>query len=159
MSSCLFLKSYYIKFIQILGIVKKSEMSSKSLTNCSNFAALSWIKFSCGASDPCLNGGTCRDGEQSFTCECPTGFTGTTCESLDACASSPCFSGATCINHPGYQYTCACSPQYTGLHCESHDACGSLPCLNGGTCVDDGKGSHWCLCDINMSGDNCEIVL
>ena len=41
LSSCLFLNSNYMKFIQILGIVKKSEMSSKSLTNYSNVSGLS----------------------------------------------------------------------------------------------------------------------
>ena len=31
------------------------------------------------ASTPCLNGGTCTDGVNTFTCECVTGYTGTTC--------------------------------------------------------------------------------
>ena len=29
---------------------------------------------------PCLNGGTCVDGEFSFTCDCESGFTGDKCE-------------------------------------------------------------------------------
>ena len=31
-------------------------------------------------SKPCLNGGTCVDGPDSYTCNCPSGFTGSDCE-------------------------------------------------------------------------------
>ena len=31
------------------------------------------------ASHPCLNGGTCADGINTFTCTCAAGFNGTTC--------------------------------------------------------------------------------
>lgn len=30
---------------------------------------------------PCLNGGTCTDGVSYFSCDCPVGFCGTTCDS------------------------------------------------------------------------------
>ena len=30
--------------------------------------------------DSCLNGGTCEDGINSFTCQCAEGFDGPTCE-------------------------------------------------------------------------------
>ena len=32
------------------------------------------------ASDPCLNGGICNDGNGHFTCTCPGGFYGSRCE-------------------------------------------------------------------------------
>lgn len=32
------------------------------------------------ASSPCLNGGSCVDGVQSFTCQCAPGYTGVLCE-------------------------------------------------------------------------------
>ena len=32
------------------------------------------------ASNRCLNGGTCRDGINSFTCSCVAGYTGNTCQ-------------------------------------------------------------------------------
>ena len=31
-------------------------------------------------SAPCLNGGTCQDGVNAFTCKCVSGFTGYFCE-------------------------------------------------------------------------------
>ena len=31
-------------------------------------------------SDPCMNGGTCRDLHVAFECDCPTFYNGTTCE-------------------------------------------------------------------------------
>lgn len=31
-------------------------------------------------SDPCFNGGVCKDGWSTFTCECPEGYAGNTCE-------------------------------------------------------------------------------
>ena len=33
----------------------------------------------CG-SHPCKNGATCTDGVNSYSCECPQGYTGATCE-------------------------------------------------------------------------------
>ena len=32
------------------------------------------------AGSPCLNGGTCTDGVNSFTCQCLPGYQGTRCE-------------------------------------------------------------------------------
>ena len=32
------------------------------------------------ASAPCRNGGVCQDGKNDFTCVCPDGFTGKSCE-------------------------------------------------------------------------------
>ena len=29
---------------------------------------------------PCKNGGECKDGVNNFTCTCPEGYTGETCE-------------------------------------------------------------------------------
>ena len=33
------------------------------------------------SSNPCKNGGTCIDGVNMFTCDCPTGFYGYNCDS------------------------------------------------------------------------------
>ena len=35
------------------------------------------------AVNPCLNGGTCMDGVNSYTCSCTAGFTGKDCETSE----------------------------------------------------------------------------
>lgn len=37
------------------------------------------------ASSPCLNGGQCYDGVNSFTCVCPAGRAGKLCDRHQAC--------------------------------------------------------------------------
>lgn len=39
-------------------------------------------------SNPCLNGGTCKNTEKSFTCTCPSAFTGDRCEKEVNCKRS-----------------------------------------------------------------------
>ena len=38
------------------------------------------------SSDPCLNGGTCLNGANSFVCQCVTGFMGSACETAEETA-------------------------------------------------------------------------
>lgn len=46
------------------------------------------------ASNPCHNGGTCRDSIDGFTCTCPEGYHGATCLSeVNECNSNPCVHG------------------------------------------------------------------
>ncbi len=97
----------------------------------------------CG-SNPCLNGATCRDLVNGYSCSCAPGYTGMHCESkrrlvvrrscmralredlfmthsildINECSSSPCQNGATCKDLMK-KYTCSCVPGYTGIHCES----------------------------------------
>lgn len=40
---------------------------------------------------PCQNGGTCVDGANAYSCDCPDGFEGTDCEIVsDPCEVNPC---------------------------------------------------------------------
>ena len=56
--------------------------------------------FGCGidgdqcAEASCANGGTCVDGVDSFTCDCATGYTGSTCTECDAGYQDPDLDGA-----------------------------------------------------------------
>jgi len=56
-------------------------------------------------SGPCLNGGRCSPlSGGGYTCQCPDGFDGPTCEQdIDECTASVdvCQNGATCINTNG----------------------------------------------------------
>lgn len=46
------------------------------------------------SSNPCHNGGTCKDGINGFTCLCPEGFHDPKCLSeVNECNSNPCIHG------------------------------------------------------------------
>ncbi|XP_071510124.1 fibropellin-3-like [Diadema antillarum] len=106
---------------------------------------------------PCMNGGTCIDLWQNYTCMCPPGYAGDRCEvDIDECSSSPCMNGATCMDEIN-AYSCECLPGYDGPLCQNDiDECLSDPCQNGGTCNDLVNG-YTCTCIQGYTGDNCEI--
>lgn len=57
-------------------------------------------------SDPCENGGTCKQKENGHTCLCKNGFTGTNCETelkvMPTCINEICESGYSCSNASPY---------------------------------------------------------
>uniref|UniRef100_A0A8C0VJC2 EGF-like domain-containing protein n=1 Tax=Cyanistes caeruleus TaxID=156563 RepID=A0A8C0VJC2_CYACU len=89
----------------------------------------------------CFNGGTCVDGINSFSCQCPLGFTGPFClTEINECDSLPvdqlCQHSGHCLN-VGNSHHCQCQVGYTGSYCEVQlDECESSPCQNGATCRD-----------------------
>lgn len=50
--------------------------------------------------------------QESFFCECCTGFAGQHCEEIDACTPSPCTNNGICVDlsqgHEGNSYQCLC---------------------------------------------------
>uniref|UniRef100_A0A3Q4H8C9 Sushi, nidogen and EGF-like domain-containing protein 1 n=1 Tax=Neolamprologus brichardi TaxID=32507 RepID=A0A3Q4H8C9_NEOBR len=106
------------------------------------------------ASQPCQNGGTCKDQINSFMCQCPPGYTGILCETIDECKDRPCLNNATCVRGAG-AFTCVCEPGYTGVLCETIDECESQPCLNGGECIDR-VNNFTCTCPAAFTGTLCE---
>uniref|UniRef100_A0A8D2L3Y9 Sushi, nidogen and EGF like domains 1 n=1 Tax=Varanus komodoensis TaxID=61221 RepID=A0A8D2L3Y9_VARKO len=110
-------------------------------------------------SDPCKNGGTCKDQPGSFNCHCPEGFIGTQCErEVDACESNPCRNGGDCENYSG-SYLCVCPEGFFGYHCEiASDPCFSNPCGSRGYCLPS-NGSHICTCKVGYTGKSCEKEL
>ncbi|XP_078691980.1 uncharacterized protein LOC144922208 [Branchiostoma floridae x Branchiostoma belcheri] len=105
--------------------------------------------------NPCVNGGTCADGVDDFTCSCPPGFSGRTCAEDDlSCAYHVCQNGGTCVDDAGGAY-CTCRPGFAGSHCETDvDECASAPCLNSATCRD-GENSFSCTCPPGFTGELC----
>ncbi len=67
-------------------------------------------------STPCLNGGTCKNLVNGYTCLCLTGYSGQRCEiNLTECPVA-CMNGGTCVdelNNP----TCICLPGFIGSRC------------------------------------------
>ncbi|NXU79942.1 SNED1 protein, partial [Oreotrochilus melanogaster] len=130
-------------------------------------------------SQPCLNGGQCKDrvaeflclcepgytGHHcesdlpgSFACYCPEGFVGIQCETeVDACESDPCQNGGECESYRG-SYLCVCPEGFFGYHCETaSDPCFSSPCGSRGYCLP-GNGTHSCTCKVSYTGKTCEKV-
>jgi hypothetical protein len=62
--------------------------------------------------------------QESFFCECCTGFAGQHCEEIDACTPSPCTNNGICVDlsqgHEGNSYQCLCPYGESRL---------SLPCF------------------------------
>ncbi|XP_029988085.1 sushi, nidogen and EGF-like domain-containing protein 1 isoform X2 [Sphaeramia orbicularis] len=109
-------------------------------------------------SQPCLNGGTCRDQIGSYMCECAKGFSGNRCQTdLNECLSDICKNGGTCENQPG-SYFCHCPQGFKGQSCEiEQDVCESNPCLNGGVCRGYRR-NYLCVCKEGFFGDQCQML-
>ncbi|XP_067040326.1 neurogenic locus notch homolog protein 1-like [Acropora muricata] len=104
----------------------------------------------------CTNGASCKDGINSYTCNCSVGFTGEYCETdIDDCVNHACANVASCVDGID-SYSCNCAVGFTGLHCETDiDDCVNHTCINSGSCVD-GVNSYLCSCVKGYTGDRCE---
>ncbi|NXU56730.1 SNED1 protein, partial [Turnix velox] len=109
-------------------------------------------------SQPCLNGGQCKDHIGAFLCLCEPGYSGHHCElDVDECQSEPCKNGGTCQDLSG-SFTCYCPEGFVGTQCETEvDACESSPCRNGGEC-ESYRGSYLCVCPEGFFGYHCETA-
>ncbi|XP_035801720.2 sushi, nidogen and EGF-like domain-containing protein 1 isoform X1 [Amphiprion ocellaris] len=107
---------------------------------------------------PCFNGGTCRNKIGSYQCVCSEGFSGNRCQSdINECLSEPCKNRGTCEDQPG-SYLCHCPPGFKGQDCElEQDGCESNPCLNGGVCRGYRR-NYMCVCKDGFFGDQCQML-
>uniref|UniRef100_A0AAZ3QN63 Sushi, nidogen and EGF-like domains 1 n=1 Tax=Oncorhynchus tshawytscha TaxID=74940 RepID=A0AAZ3QN63_ONCTS len=108
-------------------------------------------------SQPCLNGGTCRDRVATYQCACDQGFSGNHCQTeQDGCESSPCLNGGVCR---GYRrnHLCVCKEGFFGDRCQSLDnPCVLQPCGNRGLCQSSRRGNYSCTCRVGHTGKDCE---
>ncbi|XP_041746167.1 brevican core protein-like [Coregonus clupeaformis] len=68
--------------------------------------------------NPCLHGGSCLQEGDGYSCYCPQGYSGESCEiDINDCQSNPCQNGGTCIDEIN-SFVCLCLPSYGGATCE-----------------------------------------
>ncbi|XP_052090824.1 neurogenic locus notch homolog protein 1-like [Mytilus californianus] len=99
---------------------------------------------------PCINSGTCRNGVNRYTCICPSGYYGTTCQ-YTPCTNRQCSNGGHCIIS-GSGWYCSCPSGYYGTYCQ-YDPC-SIGCSNGGSCEIVGSRAKCCVSSI-WGSDKC----
>ncbi|KAM4663381.1 protein crumbs homolog 2 [Discoglossus pictus] len=116
-------------------------------------------------SEPCQNGGLCRDMNNGFLCDCALGYTGYVCAiNIDDCENNPCENGATCQDGIA-NYLCLCpatAPDGTtwgGKNCSVKlVGCLGHRCQNEATCIPTYEGevhSYVCQCQPGFYGENC----
>ena len=106
----------------------------------------------------CQHGSKCRDGVNTYYCDCPVNWTGEYCgQDVNECATSqPCQNHGTCQNTEG-GYECICVNGFEGVNCElNSDECANSPCQNGGTCHDK-VGRYECECPPGKTGLLCHL--
>uniref|UniRef100_A0A8C5TGH4 EGF-like domain-containing protein n=1 Tax=Malurus cyaneus samueli TaxID=2593467 RepID=A0A8C5TGH4_9PASS len=103
------------------------------------------------SSNPCANSGTCVDGNQSYTCLCPPGWSGPNCQSpIYSCRClGLCYGGWGCFGDSAWP-CCSCLP---------------LPCNTSFSrqprCAEGRSGSRRCSCDTGFqlrAGGVCQDV-
>lgn len=111
----------------------------------------------CG-SQPCMNGGTCRETNNGYECDCYPRYQGTLCElDTDPCASAPCLYGGKCTPTLAGDFVCECVLRLSGKRCEYGRYCSPNPCKHGGVC-EEGDEGPLCKCR-SFAGEFCEFDL
>ncbi|XP_074525215.1 neurocan core protein-like [Halichoeres trimaculatus] len=106
--------------------VTPDKKHTKESNNPFGFLAPSWTFWSVEnnpcQTNPCLHGGSCLQEGDGYSCYCPQGFSGESCEiDVDDCQSNPCQNGGTCIDEIN-AFVCLCLPSYGGATCEKDTA-------------------------------------
>nr|XP_006816087.1 PREDICTED: neural-cadherin-like [Saccoglossus kowalevskii] len=105
--------------------------------------------------DPCLNEGTCNDGD--VMCDCTESYLGNLCQYESICyKNKPCNAG-TCRDFMMYDYECDCDDGHVGKHCDIVNECASMPCMNGATCTPDAEGKYNCHCRYGFEGEQLSL--
>ncbi|XP_073248453.1 coagulation factor IX-like [Porites lutea] len=110
--------------MQYIRKIKKSVNEISYLINNENnplpfFTAHLKIDINECLSQPCLNGATCIDQVNNYSCSCQAGYQGRNCQTdIDECLGQPCLNSATCIDQVN-DYNCFCQTGYRGRNCHT----------------------------------------
>eukprot|EP00937_MAST-01D_sp_MAST-1D-sp2_P007082 g7082.t1 len=105
----------------------------------------------------CKNSATCKDGLNSFTCECAAGWEGATCDTKKACPSMHCNGRGNVSGNQVDGCSCACTASgWQGATCQTKTACASNYCNNRGTISGNQVDGCTCSnCNAGWEGATC----
>lgn len=112
--------------------ISETEVSCKCISGFENDSKSDCVNINDCENATCYNGGTCMDGNNTYSCVCTQNYTGFHCGvKIDMCHRNSCIHGHCednkCICETGYSYN--------GSQCEVDVGCLDTGCLNGGECV------------------------
>ncbi|XP_041483543.1 neurocan core protein-like isoform X2 [Lytechinus variegatus] len=67
-------------------------------------------------SNPCQNGGSCKEELDGYSCSCLEAYRGKHCQ-IPTCYSNPCQNGGSCMEESD-GYSCSCLKAYLGKNCQ-----------------------------------------
>ncbi|KRY69945.1 Protocadherin Fat 4 [Trichinella pseudospiralis] len=115
----------------------------------------------CSERQWCENGGTCRNYEGSYRCDCMVNYSGKNCSDIiKTCLSNAeCMNGGICaLLHSGK--ACKCTEGFLGANCELKiGSCEADVCMNEGSCVQVNNNTYKCDCSYKYEGTFCEEEL
>uniref|UniRef100_A0A3B4CG76 Delta-like protein n=1 Tax=Pygocentrus nattereri TaxID=42514 RepID=A0A3B4CG76_PYGNA len=108
-------------------------------------------------SNPCANGGSCKEISQGYECSCAAGWSGPSCNiNVDDCTPNPCNHGGTCQDLVN-GFKCSCPSQWIGKTCLiDANECDDKPCVHAKSCRNL-IGGYFCECLPGWTGQNCDI--
>uniref|UniRef100_A0AAR2KTZ8 Delta-like protein n=1 Tax=Pygocentrus nattereri TaxID=42514 RepID=A0AAR2KTZ8_PYGNA len=106
-------------------------------------------------SNPCANGGSCKEISQGYECSCAAGWSGPSCN-INDCTPNPCNHGGTCQDLVN-GFKCSCPSQWIGKTCLiDANECDDKPCVHAKSCRNL-IGGYFCECLPGWTGQNCDI--